>query len=78
MPIQGICVCDVAGCTTRPMTGGTTLLLEADAVFAGWEVCGALVRCPACVRAERWPDATMVPAAAGAAAPDDPTEGETD
>ena len=59
MAIRGICWCDVEGCPTRPRLSGTTLMIEADAVLAGWEVVAGIVRCPACVAAERWPTATV-------------------
>lgn len=60
MAICGICYCDVPGCKTPPMTAPTTLHLEFDAVcVAGWQVVAGVVRCPACVAADRWPEAAV-------------------
>lgn len=66
--LGAVCECDVRGCTTPRLIRGTTLLMEADAVFAGWEVIAGVVRCPACQSADRWPEATV-----GGRAPGDPT-----
>ena len=57
--IRGIAYCDVSGCATKPVLGATSLSVETDVVFVGWEVVAGIVRCPDCVAADRWPDATV-------------------
>lgn len=59
MSVYGVCRCDVPGCATPALAGTTTISVEVDAVFAGWDVVAGVVRCPACVTADRWPTATI-------------------